>query len=63
MTLEEFAVLEAIASGMTIGLSAPIVEKLKQLGLVYGDQAAAVLFLTINGLNLVDAHRDPGEAD
>jgi len=48
---------EAIASDASIGLSAEIVEKLRGSGLVYGDQRAAMLYLTENDLSLLESYR------
>ena len=56
MTVQEIEVLKAIGSGVTSGLDNAIVAKLAQLGLVYGDQGTAGLFVTINGRSLLEAH-------
>ena len=57
MTLSEVAALEAIASGSAVGLDSETVEKLRALGLVFGDQGAATLSLTTNGLTLLESYR------
>lgn len=57
MTLAEIAALEAIASGSPVGLSAEIVEKLRELGMVFVEQGAATLSLTKNGLSLLEGYR------
>lgn len=57
MTLAEIAALGAIASGSPVGLSAEIVEKLRELGMVFVEQGAATLSLTENGLSLLEGYR------
>jgi hypothetical protein len=57
MTLEEISALEAIDAGSGMGLDSQVVEKLRELGLVYGELGGASLQLTANGLSLVHAFR------
>jgi predicted transcriptional regulator len=57
MTLAEIVALEAIASGSPVGLRTEIVEKLREGGLVFGEQGTATLSLTKNGLSILENYR------